>query len=596
MRLSRGTVPILLVGVWCVFVAATAEAVAPVADLRGIDFHGGGQSRFGASQYGREGVNYVYARPTGDAATMTATFALSQARQAPMFLYVEGCDDDPAAQCDVEISINGKVLHAGPSGFPNAAWKVRKFAIPKEAMKTGNNELRIANRHEQGVLGMPPWFMVARCAIAADGYELPAFKSATGVLPLELPTKLRPLPEPLPAGEQPGFKLRGIKGWAWTSEQYLSEIPVLVEYKMNFLMNCYVSLFASDDWHWGENSNRWWQPFSEKKRLALEKVIRTAQKHGLQFCFSMNPQLFSSRPLNPQSNEDFEKLWPHYAWAQGLGVKWFNLCLDDIQVMPGLRIDAAEHCKFVNKLFTRLREKDAGVRFIFCTTYYGGNGNEPEAVAYLDTVARDLNPEIYIFWTGDTFTRITRAAAESYKKRVKHRLILWDNYPVNDAQQTIHMGPVTARDPDLCDVIDGYMSNPMCGQNEVNRIPMATCADYAYNPKGYDPTRSIGQAILHLAETAAQRGVLLDLVEAYPGFILYPGGTGTNPPRIEFQKLMAARNHYLARNMLRHLEDIARRLEREFPDRYTATKRTLGADIEWMKTTLNHGADQGAKP
>ena len=70
-------------------------------------------------------------------------------------------------------------------------------------------------------------------------------------------------------------------------------------------------------------------------------------------------------------------------------------------------------------------------------------GNEPEAVAYLDTVARDLKPEIYLFWTGDTFTRISCAAAESYKKRVKHPLFLWDNYPVNDAQQTVHLGPVT---------------------------------------------------------------------------------------------------------------------------------------------------------
>ncbi len=376
---------------------------------------------------------------------------------------------------------------------------------------------------------------------------MPAATSATRVLPLELPKELRPLPEPLPPGKQPGFKLRGIKGWAWTPEQYLAEMPVLVEYKMNFLMNCYTSIFGDDSWRWGTMSNRWWESLSATKKQEFEKVIRAAQRQGLQFCFSMNPQLFSPRPLNPQSDEDFEKLWQHYAWAQGLGVKWFNLCLDDIQVMPGLRIDAADHCKFVNKLFARLRAKDAAVQFIFCTTYYGGTGNEPDAVRYLDTVARDLNPEIYIFWTGDTFNRITRAAAESYKKRVKHRLFLWDNYPVNDGQQTMHLGPVTSRDADLCEVIDGYISNPMASQNQINRIPLATCADYAYNPRGYDPTRSIGQAILHQARTDAQRSVLLDLVEVYPGFILYPGGTGTNPPRIEFQKLIAARNFYLAR-------------------------------------------------
>ncbi len=411
-------------------------------------------------------------------------------------------------------------------------------------------------------------------------------RSETRILPLELPQQLRPLPEPLPPGKQPGFKLRGIKGWAWNPEQYLAEIPVLVEYKMNFLMNCYGSLYGDDTWHWGANSNRWWEPFSKIKREGLEKVIRSAQRHGLQFCFSMNPQLCSARPLNPQSDADFEQLWQHYAWAQRLGVKWFNLCLDDIQFMPGLKIDATDHCQLVNKLFARLRAKDAAVQFVFCTTYYGGTGNERAAVGYLDTVARDLHPDIYIFWTGDTFTRITRAAAESYKKRVKHRLFLWDNYPVNDGQQTVHLGPVTARDRDLGEVIDGYMSNPMASQNEMNRIPLATCADYAYNPKGYDPTRSIGQAILRAADTDARRNLLLDLVEQYPGCILYPGGTGTNPPRIEFRKLLAAGNFYLARNMFRHMQDSAARMDREFPDRYPATKKTIRVDVEWMRTIL----------
>jgi hypothetical protein len=591
MTFSRRRLPILIVAAWCGLGAAAAASAAPIAQLRGIDFHGGGQSRFGAFFCGRQGVNYVYARPTGGLSSMTVTFTLPQPPEESTFLYLEARDDDAPGQCDVEISLNGKVLHAGPSGFSDAAWKVRRFSIPKGTLKNGRNELRIANRHEQGTAGMPPWFMMARCAIAGEGFEMAAQRSASGVLPLMLPKELRPFPEPLPQGQQPGFTFRGIKGWAWTPEQYLAELPVLVEYKMNFVMNCYASLYGGG-WSWGANSNRWWEPLWKTKKQGLEKVIRAAQAHGLQFCFSMNPQLCSPRPLNPQSSEDFERLWQHYAWAQSLGVKWFNLCLDDVQVMPGLRIDGSDHCKFVNKLFARLRENDRDARFVFCATWYGGDGNEPAHVGYLDAVARDLNPEVYLFWTGDgfwtadAFTRVSRAAAESYKRRVKHRLFLWDNYPVNDAQQTLHLGPLTARDADLCEVIDGYISNPMASQSEINRIPLATCADYAYNPNGYDPTRSIGQAILHAADSDARRGLLLDLVEQYPGFVSYHGGTGTNPPRIEFQKLIAARNFYLARNMFRHLEDIAQRLDREFPDRYPATKRTIRVDVGWMKNAL----------
>ena len=42
-----------------------------------------------------------------------------------------------------------------------------------------------------------------------------------------LPSAKREFPEPLPAGAQPGFKIRGTKGWAWTPEQYLAEIPFI---------------------------------------------------------------------------------------------------------------------------------------------------------------------------------------------------------------------------------------------------------------------------------------------------------------------------------------------------------------------------------
>ena len=45
------------------------------------------------------------------------------------------------------------------------------------------------------------------------------------------------------------------------------------------------------------------------------------------------------------------------------------------------------------------------------------------------------------------------------------------------------------------------MSNPLSPQNDLNRIPLLTCTDYAYNPWDYDPARSIGQAIVHLAKT-----------------------------------------------------------------------------------------------
>ncbi|MCX8160579.1 MAG: hypothetical protein N3G18_06585 [Candidatus Saccharicenans sp.] len=107
------------------------------------------------------------------------------------------------------------------------------------------------------------------------GKETPSFR-------IELPSKLTDFPEPLPPQQKaPGFKLRGIKGWSWTPEQYLTEIPYLALGRMNFLMNCYLSMFTDSE----KFINRWWEPIPEDKKAAYERVVRACQENGLQFCF-----------------------------------------------------------------------------------------------------------------------------------------------------------------------------------------------------------------------------------------------------------------------------------------------------------------------
>lgn len=403
---------------------------------------------------------------------------------------------------------------------------------------------------------------------------------------ITLPTEKREFPEPLPVGAQPGFKIRGTKGWAWTPKQYLAEIPFIAEYKMNFLMNCYVSMFDiehHEKWNDGD-ANRWWEDLPAEKKAAYEKVVRSAQAHGLQFCFSMNPNLCSKRQVNDDSAESVDLLFKHYAWMQSLGVKWFNLAIDD--ATNGVNV--ASQAKVCNDIFHRLRVKDPEAQMIFCPTYYWGDGTLPRQQPYLEELARDLDPEIYVFWTGDAVVgKVSRKAADTFCSIVKHRVILWDNYPVNDGTPTMHLGPVTDRDADICEVLDGYMSNPMCTQNEINRLPLATCADYAYNPRAYDPMRSIGQAILLQAKKPSQREVLRDLVETYPGMLLNSASgnkTSFNPVRAQMDRILAwPQSRQAALGCLEHLQQLCRKLKQEFPDRYTSEKKTLDADIAVAK-------------
>jgi len=114
---------------------------------------------------------------------------------------------------------------------------------------------------------------------------------------------------------------------------------------------------------------------------------------------------------------------------------------------------------------------------------------------------------------------------------------------------------------------------------------MLTCADYAYNPWDYDPARSIGQAIYHLAETKEQRELMRDLVEAYPGMLIYgKPQTGLNAVREQYQRIVSApHSRYIARNFINYLENLAARMDKIFPDIYKPEKKTLRDDIKVLK-------------
>jgi len=395
------------------------------------------------------------------------------------------------------------------------------------------------------------------------------------------------------AGNQPstgslGFQFRGMKGWSWTPEQYLEEIPVMAGLKMNFLMNCYRSMSVSQP---GEPwVNEWWRPLTEERKKKFTKIIASCKQHGISFCFALHPQLASPRPLVHGNAADFKAFFQHYAWAQAQGVKWFAVCLDDTSWgKDGPVTCGASHSALVNQIFEQLQAKDNQAEMIFCPASFWGDGTNPEHAAYLNAVSQALHPDVFVFWNGDAIVtpRITRVAAQSYKMVIRHRLFLWDNYPVNDGSPTMHLGPLSGREPDLCEVVDGYLSNPMCSQSQINRIPLATCADYANDPVAYKPSRSIGQAILRFGKTSQEQLVLKELVEAYPGFIVAGGGTGTNPVRAKFGALINQdRTLAAAQKFIAQMEELAMRLNRIFTSSFHDAHRTLLVDVEWMRAQL----------
>jgi hyaluronoglucosaminidase len=104
-----------------------------------------------------------------------------------------------------------------------------------------------------------------------------------------------------------------------------------------------------------------------------------------------------------------------------------------------------------------------------------------------------LPSNVACFWTGPSVVskKISLAHVQKIAQRVRHRLLLWDNYPVNDLsmRDELHLGPLQGRDPKLPRTVYGYLSNPLL-QERLSFIPLATCFDYAADPAHYDPESS----------------------------------------------------------------------------------------------------------
>lgn len=383
------------------------------------------------------------------------------------------------------------------------------------------------------------------------------------------------------------LKINGTKGFFWTPEQYCAEIPILSSYKMNFLATCYGSFY--ENYEFKKGNNKWWVPFDTDMQKQWKKVIQKSKEYEIMFCFGMNPMLYSSKPLNTESEEDFKKLLAKYRWFQKNGVKWFYLALDDLHMHKGMKVDGKEQALFTNKLYEALLAHDKDTKMIFCPTWYWGSTTKDlDKKAYLLEISEYLRKDILCFWTGNDIvsTTVTEHDANEYKSIIGHELILWDNYPVNDFNNSLHLGPITGRDPNLSEVLYGIMGNPM-RDNEMNRLPLFTMADYAHNTKAYNPSNSIVQAIKTLSENSAQEEAFKKLILFYPGAITYRSkSTRINTARVEFESLKS-KSKNLASEYLSLLIDTETDFNNAFPSKYQDTKNVIRNDIEWMINTLN---------
>jgi protein O-GlcNAcase/histone acetyltransferase len=228
----------------------------------------------------------------------------------------------------------------------------------------------------------------------------------------------------------------------------------------------------------------WREPYSASEAEALTAVIQACRERMLRFVYALSPGL----DIRYSNHADLDQLKTRFEQMLRLGCPHFALLFDDIPA----RLDEADlekwgslasaQCHVANTLFEWTRERSPEARFLFCPTPYCGRMAERKlgGAGYLETVGRELLPQIDMFWTGpDIISReITVAHIQELQTRLRRKPVIWDNLHANDYDgRRFYCGPYSGRPLELREAVAGLLSNPNI-EFPLNFVPLRTLAEF----------------------------------------------------------------------------------------------------------------------
>lgn len=299
---------------------------------------------------------------------------------------------------------------------------------------------------------------------------------------------------PTPIGVIEGFFGRH---WSWEVRTLYAKFLAL--HKFDF----YIYAPKSDKHlrkHWQEN----W-PTEEQSRL--HKLRETYRAAGIEFGIGLSPHEIYLNPSHDQRNLLMDRIKQINGLAPDILCILFDDMRGDIPGLAHIQIDIAHLAA----------EISSAKKIIFCPTYYSFDpvlekvfGEMPPG--YWPTFAKNLDPAIDIFWTGEKVCSACYPEAHlaEVAELIGRKPFLWDNYPVNDGAVKSNLLQLRAVDKThalLDKKIAGHAINPM-NQAWLSQLPLASVA-IAYELRDeYEPHKTFA----YLCETLCGKGLADELL------------------------------------------------------------------------------------
>src|SRR5882724_264091 len=263
-------------------------------------------------------------------------------------------------------------------------------------------------------------------------------------------------------------------------------------------MNTYLYAPKDDPYH----RERWTEPYPRNQWQELLQLIRHARARRIDFVYGFHP----GKGLCFSDKTPIRTLLAKARRFYDAGVQTFAVLFDDIPSRLEFNTDrknfrqslARAEGSWLQEIQAMQPGQWKDVEWWICPSYYTPDpllarvfGRfEPD---FLEILGEYLPASVACFWTGPSVVskEISVSHVQKIAKRVRHRLLLWDNYPVNDLsmRDELHLGPLQGRDPTLPRAVYAYLNNPLL-QEKLSFIPLATCFDYAADPAYYQPESS----------------------------------------------------------------------------------------------------------
>lgn len=273
--------------------------------------------------------------------------------------------------------------------------------------------------------------------------------------------------------------------------------------------------------------DRWRELYPDAELDDLRATVRVAREAKVRFVWAISPAL----DVCYTCPDDRRALRAKLRQLARAGVRRFAIFFDDVP--EGLTAEgdiarfggsdgaavARAHAYLTNGIDRWLRRRGLPGLVFMVPTDYDGTDCSP----YHEELGRRLRRRLPIGWTGSGVFAETITLAEVAGRIAclgGHPIVLWDNFPVNDAvlANSLHIGPFNGRGADIANVLAGHLLNPMT-QAHASLVALGAAARYFAAPKTYDAEIAWRESLAELDPS----GALTVLAEQTRSSALTPG-------------------------------------------------------------------------